>query len=197
MNFDAIQARLLDPLRCVGELFDHPNNVISGSGALLPTLASCEARHLHELIHRDRAHVRFIVGKRHRRNELFAILHRVDASSLSVVANLHNHFRAMTMHRIGKSRQAWNESIVRERWLMQRGSADGPRHCGSFENEEPHSPTGSCLVVSDIEIGDGAVVTTVLIHRRQHDAIPSVDRTYTALRQKLGMRHRQILRPSP
>ena len=98
------------------------------------------------------------------------------------MANLHNHFRAMTMHRIGESRQSWNESIVGERRLMQRGCADGPRHRRSFENEEPHSATSSCLVMSDIEIGDGAVVTTVLIHRRQHDAIPSVDRTDTALR---------------
>ena len=57
MDFNAIQARLLDPLRGIGELIDHPNNVVSGGGALLPPLATCEARHLHELIHGDRAHV--------------------------------------------------------------------------------------------------------------------------------------------
>ncbi|CAB4920703.1 unannotated protein [freshwater metagenome] len=101
VNFNAIQPGLLDPFRRVSKLVNHPHNVVSGRRTLLGPLPASEPCHLHELVHGDGAHIGLIVGKRNRRNELFTLLHRVDAGRLSVVTDLDDHFRAVTMHRIG------------------------------------------------------------------------------------------------
>jgi hypothetical protein len=113
---------------------------------------------------------------------LFAILHRVDARSLSVVANLHDHFRTVTVNGIGQSRQTRDETIVGKCWLVQRSRPDRPSHSRSFEDQKPNATTSTSFVVSNVEIGNGSVIATVLIHGWKDDAITSFDRTNAALR---------------
>ena len=120
---------------------------------------------------------------------MFPVLHRVDSRCLPVMARLHDHPRTVAMNGFGESGQTGDEAILGQRRLMDRRGANGPCNGRRLENEETDAALGPGFVMGDVEIGDLALVTAVLIHRRHDDAIAGRHRSDEPWRKKMSVSH--------